>query len=84
VAGFVPSRTDAAEEYVSNDPIMEAFAQQMSDSNPWVEHPEYSAFTRIIKAAIQDVLSGKLSLEDGLKRAQQELEAHLKEKGYSW
>jgi len=84
VAGFVPSRVDAAQEYVGEDQIMNAFAQQMSDSNPWVEHPEYSAFTRIIRAAIQDVLSDKLSLVDGLKRAQQELEQHLKEKGFVW
>ncbi|MGJ8455513.1 ABC transporter substrate-binding protein [Pseudothermotoga sp. U03pept] len=84
VAGFVPSRVDAAQEYVGEDQIMNAFAQQMSDSNPWVEHPEYSAFTRIIRAAIQDVLSDKLSLADGLKRAQQELETHLKEKGFVW
>lgn len=84
VAGFIPSRLDSAELYVAGDKIMKAFDEQMSDSRPWVEHPEYSAFTRIIRAAIQDVLSDKISLESGLERAQKELESHLKDKGYTW
>ncbi|HEY8542790.1 MAG TPA: extracellular solute-binding protein, partial [Pseudothermotoga sp.] len=84
VAGFIPARSDAAELYVAGDEIMKAFDEQMSDSRPWVEHPEYSAFTRIIRAAIQDILSDKISFESGLERAQKELETHLKDKGYSW
>ncbi len=83
VSGFLPARQDAADAPVfSDDPIKSMYIKQLADSHGWIKHPEASFISRTLRAAVQDALSGKKSVEQALDQAQQTILQHLKEKGY--
>jgi len=82
-SGFLPSRVDAAADpYFANDPIRSVYLKQMEESKAWIAHPEASFITRVLRIEIQNALERGTHIGEALEKAQKEVEAQLRQRGY--
>ncbi|MCZ8512185.1 sugar ABC transporter substrate-binding protein [Paenibacillus filicis] len=80
---YIPTRTDAQEPFFNSDTPknLKAFQRALSYSKPmalseWVSYPEV---LRITGNAMEQILSGKVPVEQGMKSAEDEINKIIKE-----